>query len=123
MKGHPILACDKITMRVVGRYPRIVDAAKAYGISPSTVRTSALDRRVMNDTVVFRFIDDYDPNETFEGKKNRPVVAIADGKDVIGTFYSAEAAAESLFISLATVRACIAKGERTLKNVNLEYAR
>lgn len=73
MDRRTVYKCDKLSMEVLEVYTSASEADAAHGLPCGAVDSQCRKRRVGRTGYVFRFADDYDPNETFEGKYNRPV--------------------------------------------------
>ena len=81
-----VLMCDKVTMKVIRRFGSAKEAARKTGELRDSITRSCLKRHVSSGGIVWRYEDDYDPEETFEGKNNRPV-EVSDTKDGTATVY------------------------------------
>lgn len=116
-----VYRCDKVTMEIVNVYPGVNAAAKAA--NTRSVQTSCNHRRVSSDRYIWRYADDYDPNESFEGKYNRPVACIDAINNTI-TFYDTLAKAEkALFLGSGTVTRALRKDSLVLGRYKFKYAR
>lgn len=73
MDRRTVYKCDKLSMEVLEVYPSAREAEVAHGLSYGAVANQCQTRSVSRFGYVFRYADEYDPEETFEGKYNRPV--------------------------------------------------
>lgn len=123
MNGRKVYKCDKVTMKILDRYDSIKDAAIAEGISYGMLVETLQCRAVGRRPYVFRYADDYDPFESFEGKRGRPVLMldVVDGK--VHTFNTLKDAADALLLDLSNVCKCMKKKAYVLGCYKLEYAR
>lgn len=69
-----VYKCDKFDMSIVAKYPSATEACIQNGLRRARVSEIARDRLVDKGRYIYRYKNDYDPNESFEGKKNRPVL-------------------------------------------------
>ena len=118
-----VYKCDKVTMKILDRYDSIKDAAKAEGTSYSVMNFALCSRSVGRKPYVLRYADDYDPFESFEGKRGRPVLMldVVDGK--VYTFNTLKDAADALLLDLSYVCKCMKEKTYALGCYKLEYAR
>lgn len=73
MRQRSIVVADKVTMEVVGEYSTARDCASDTGMNDAVIIEIAKKRRVSRGPFIYRFAEDFDPNESFDGKYNRPV--------------------------------------------------
>lgn len=95
---------DKFDMSIVAEYPTARKASRENGLRQTRVSEIARDRLVDKGRYIYRYKTDYDPNESFEGKKNRPVL-IGDFKT--GQKFAAcciQEAAEFMPISISSIQ-------------------
>lgn len=118
-----ILMCDKITMKVIKRFDSAGEAAKRTGEIRESIGRSCLKKHVSSGAVVWRYEEDYDPEETFDGKHNRPV-EVVDTKDGAKTVYcNIGDAAYALVYCERAVNHAIRKGKLVGGRYKLGYAR
>lgn len=118
-----IFKCDKITMEVLGEYGSILEAAKASGVPYDVAYSGCKRKSVGCYPFVFRYAEDYDPNESFEGKFIRPVTVMDVEKGECVTFYSPNDAACQLYTSKDTIFRAIKRKEVVLGCYLIKYAR
>lgn len=119
-----VYVCDKITMDIIRKYRTAYEAAKSENEPLSSVNMACRRRRVSRwGKTVFRFADDYDPNESFDGKQGRPVLVtdIATGKSKV--FYTTQEAADVIFVSRDYIGNAAKNNWVVLKRYRLSYAR
>lgn len=75
MYDDKVIAIDKFTMDIVAVYDNPIECARANKKSKHSVYDSVNEGRLAAGRLFFRYGFDYDRDETFEGKRNRPVVA------------------------------------------------
>ena len=73
MRQRAIVVADKVTMEVVGEYSTARDCASDMGMNDAVIIEIAKKRRLSRGPFIYRFAEDFDPNESFDGKYNRPV--------------------------------------------------
>lgn len=118
---RPVYRCDKVTMKILNTYPSVTDAIKTTGYKG--IYTSCQHRRVSSGRYVWRFVDDYDPNESFEGKHNRPVMC-EDVKNNTTIIYDTLTKAEkALYLDRSVIENTLRKGSLTLGQYRFRYAR
>lgn len=120
-KPRPVYRCDKLTMKVLDKYANYREAESDMG--EYSVYGACNDRRVGPHKHVWRFADDYDPNETFEGKKNRPVVCGNIETEKIVFYENAAQAAEKLGVQRQTITIAIYRGSLVSGRYRFKYAR
>lgn len=101
-KPRRVVECDKITMKITRVWNSTLDADRDLGLRPTTTYARCKGKRVSNGKYVYRFLDDYDPNEVFT-LYHRPVLAINTINKKKYAFYSVEEAAEYLCVSNVTL--------------------
>lgn len=118
---RPVCRCDKVTMKIVKTYPSANTAVKATG--DHGIPIACRLRQVSNGRYIWRFVDDYDPNESFEGKYNRPVICEDITNNKI-TFYDTLAKAEkALFLDRGSIGGTMKRGFKVLGRYRFRYAR
>ena len=123
MGKRKVLVCDKLTMEVVRTYESLSTAAAAERRCVANFHRTIANRRVGAGKYVYRLEEDYDPNETFEGKRHRPVTVadVKTGKKAV--FLDKKKLAESIFASRKTVDLAIKDGHLVAGRFALRYAR
>lgn len=118
-----VCKCDKLTMEVVAEYASIRECAERERMSHTTVEDNCLRRRVNRGRFVYRYAEDVDPLESFEGKSGRPVIAenLLTGES--DGFYNVYEAAERFYVHPVTVRRHLASGEPLFREWAVRYAR
>ena len=86
-RSKKVFECDKITMEIVRQWDSATDAEKELGFF---VAGSCCRKNVSKGKYVYRYEDDYDPNESFEGKHFRPVLVVDIATRKKQAFYSIE---------------------------------
>ena len=118
-----VYKCNKLSMEVIEVYQSAADAARAHGLDYDSVRKSCREHRVPRKDHVWRYAEDYDPDESFEGRQNRPVVVYDAVSKAVGFFSSTRDAANRLGVKMKTIEAARDK-KRYLKNrFVVKYAR
>lgn len=120
MKHRRVVVCDKITMEIIEELPMMKDAAEIYGFKMKAIHKACQKRQVLKGRYVFRYAEDYDKYESFEGRRNRPVKMFLDGKAVM--FYSIEEAAKNLNYSKSHIEHALCDGREVGGN-HICYAR
>lgn len=124
MSSRRVYVCDKITMQVLREYGSTYEAARKEGESVSTVYPACRNRRVSRwGRVVYRYADDYDPDERFDGKSGRPIVAVDYFTKKRLFFYTAEDAAKYLGVHPGSVHAAIKEKRYITDRYRVGYAR
>lgn len=118
-----VVKCDKYTMKVVGEYPSVPDAAKATGEDKSGIRAACIHRRVGWQGHVWRYADDYDPNETFENKSNRPVYVFDTVTKAVAAFDTLSAASRKTGLRYAVLSSSINRHWHAGGRFVVKYAR
>lgn len=119
MMSKRIYVCDKITMQVLREYDSAQQAQLDLRIR---VNQEARKRSVRHGRCVFRYADDYDANESFEGKYNRPVKCTHIESGMTATFYNLKSAAKAAGRDTTTIVKRIKNGN-TFDGRRWEYAR
>ena len=116
-----IYLCDKITMEIVEIYLSAYDARMVYG--HSSIHNSCVNRAVNGDRYVWRYEDDYDPNESFEGKYNRPIMCGDYEKGRIFFFNSMQVASQALGLHKNVIYDAIKKNVKVKNRYRFKFAR
>ena len=120
---RPVVKCDKLSMKVVSWYPSAWAAEVENGYGPSRVAQICEKKRVCAGKHVYRYADEYDPNETFEGKFNRPVAMYDGVNESLSLFESLEKAAKAIGYHQSTVSASMTNGTMVGRRYVFKYAR
>lgn len=105
---RPVVVCDKVTMRILKEYPSVTEAARNEGLNLANLHRSCTLKSVRRgDLPLYRFKDQYDPNESFEDRYNRPVMLIDSETKKVLVFYDIKDAARHAYVSPATVQRAI----------------
>jgi len=104
------LVVDKVTGEVAGRFATLASAAESLGRDAGCTRQVNGLKMFDRCRFVIRRESDYDPHESFAGKRRGvPVVAIA-GKSVT-VYDDAPTAVEALHVSRSTLQKYLSTGE------------
>lgn len=123
MVRKAVVKCDKVTMNVLESYPSCTDASIASGESPFSISNMCRKRTVGIKGYVWRFADSMDPDESFEGKRNRPVI-IGDYKSgTLRVFSTISEAAKVLGTSPSNVAHAIRSRSKLNDRYRARYAR
>ena len=120
---RPVVKCDKLSMKIVAEYPSAWEAEKANGYGPAKVAQICEKKSVSHGKHVYRYADEYDPNETFEGKFNRPVAMYDAERESLLLYESLGEAAKAIGYNQSTVSASISNGTMVGKRFVFKYAR
>lgn len=104
MEKRPILAVDKISMKVVDEFDNAYDCAFKTSTNIRVVRMSLDNGSIPSGKLIFRYKDSFDPKESFEGKRNRPVRIIDTVTGRRYAAYDATQVAKELGLSYTYVR-------------------
>lgn len=108
MENRKVVAVDKLTGAVVGRYESIKEAAAAFGMYATHVCQECRNRKVPNSRFeMLRYADDQNPID-WGIARNRPVVA-TDGRTV-HAWTCAKTASEDSSLTYYGVRGRIEMG-------------
>ena len=120
-KPRPVYRCDKLTMKVLDKYANYREAESDTG--EYSVYGSCRYRRVGPYRHVWRFADDYDPNETFEGKRNRPVACGNIETESIVFYENITQAADKLGLEKGAIVLAMKRGSIVNSRYRFKYAR
>lgn len=99
-----VYMCDKATMEIIAEYPNRRRAALANGLDFRRVSDHCEKRMAGKHGFVFRYADDYDPNERFrDGQIGRPVLRIDVRNDAARVFGTVKEAAKASCVADDTV--------------------
>lgn len=121
-KRH-VVKCDKLSMRVVEMFESARDAEKKYGFHKNTVANICMKKTVSKGRFVWRFADEHDINETFEGKTYRPVEVLDGQTGERMYFESTQATAKAFGVPPIAVTQTLARDGKFLNRYALRYAR
>lgn len=123
LHGRPVVRCDKLTMEVVNRFPSIAVAAVCTGKRASSIETACECGQVSSGRYVWRYLDRYCPDETFEGRKNRPIRArdVETGEERL--FCSFGEAAKALYTNRDYLSRCRISGRLAYGRHEITFAR
>lgn len=116
-----VYRCDKITMEVVEIYRNTTDAQT--GTEETHISGDCKARIVSKGRYVWRYEDDYDPNESFEGKRNRPVICGDYKKGRIFFFSSINVTSKALGLPKTTIFYAIKRNSKVENRYRFKYAR
>lgn len=111
-KDNHVLAIDKMTMEVVGAFESVAAAARALGINGHTAWYCITNNGLTTGRVYLRYAWNYDPNESFEGLRNRPVLLTDTETGEKTAYASTGKVCEKLGASYTAVIDSINKGGR-----------
>ena len=116
--------CDKITMEVVSEFKSVQDAMRKTGYSYSTIQNGCRHHSVGYFPYVFRYADDYDPEERFNDRVvGRPVVMLDIKTGKTKVFPRASEAAKAAYISKDMVYLMIKTGGAASGRYVFDWAR
>lgn len=119
-----VYMCDKATMEVLAEYPNMHQAAIANGVDPRKVADGCRKHVAGKLSFVFRYADDYDPNERFsDGQIGRPVLRIDVRNDTARVFSTAKEAAKASCVADDTVYWHIRTGKLLEGRYAFDWAR
>lgn len=122
-KPRRVFKCDKLTMEIIEAYPSAREAERANDLPCSSVYHAAGLRNVGYEGYVWRYEDDYDPHESFEGKCNRPVAIMDTKTKAVAVFETLKVATEKTGISYSILTTSMRKGYLAAKRYLVKYAR
>ena len=119
---RPVVKAKKTTREIVAVYDSAAAAARAEGTSPSRISKRCARRSLGRGDCYYRFMDEFDPNESFErAERYRPVLAVNKLTGHWMWFESAKAASEAFYGSHCGVDVAIRRG-RTRRGYAFVYA-
>lgn len=124
--GRPpreVYLCNKVTLEIVGVYSGVMDASRANGVSYSRIRSACDQRSVSDGRYIWRYAEDYDPNESFEGKCNRPVICVDMQTKKVMVFDTPKKADEALCFSRGRISESISEDTLVAGRFKFKYAR
>lgn len=103
---------DKVTGRIVSEHESLSSAAAKLGMNQSVCRQVRNGSLLENRRHTIRLVEDYDPNESFEGKrKGVPIFAVRGNE--VRAWCDRRRAASDLCVSLETLSFDISNGVTT----------
>ena len=123
MNKRRVLVCDKLTMEVVKTYESMSRAAAREGRDASNFYWTLTKKRVGPGRFVYRYEEDYDPEETFEGRRHRPVLLFDKSTGQKAVFFDKKKLADSIFSSAKTIDLALKDGHLIAGRFALRYAR
>lgn len=120
---RPVVKCDKVTMEIVERFPSTVEADKSLGLKHAYVAPTCRMRKVSKGKYVWRYESDYDPEESFAGKHNRPVSVFDTHTGEERTYYDAREAADAEFVGYWYFHQALEKHRTIYGRYAISYAR
>lgn len=120
---RPVVKCDKLTMRTIETYESASEADRRNGLKKGTVANCCRLKKVGFDDFVWRFEDEYDQGESFEGCHNRPIVLrdVETGETYV--FGSSRKAGDALKIPGVAIRTAIDTRQPLLGKYEANFAR
>lgn len=109
-RGRAVIEVDKATRRPLRAYGSVSEAARATGTPRTSLERVLRDRGMSSGPSYYRYADDFDPAEEFEGRRRRAVGAWAGGARPARVFDDSAAAARAYRVETVTIRAAIATG-------------
>lgn len=119
-KARRVLEVDKITGAVVGEYRSACEADDSRGVQRTTTAHQCSARAIPKGRVCWRYADEYDACESYEGRKNRPVAVFIDGK-LIGVACDPLTLAERMGEGPCNVHQALHLGHRLQRRYVLRY--
>ena len=104
----------KISRRVEGEYASAAEAARALDLRPGLVDGTCRLRSLPHGDFYFRYADDFDPDESFAGKRFCPLVLTDVDTGRSRWFGDAVTCSEALSWSKARLYVCIREGRGSL---------
>lgn len=121
--GYPVYKCDKLSMKVVAEYPSAAAAARDNGLSPTGVAHAAKNKEITYGPYIYRYVEDYDPNETFEGRNNRPIICYDTKTKMAVVFVGTDKAAAALGVDVKRISCSMHAKTRLLGRYVFKFAR
>lgn len=118
-----VLKIDKVTGKAVKSFESVKDAAIDAQLRREQMTRHLKNRNIAPGLFYYRYGEDYDPLESFEGRQNRPVAVtdIDTGETVY--FGCIKEVAEEYVIHKATVSVAIKRGSLVLSQYRMRWAR
>ena len=112
MRG--VFRINKLTRDIEGVYPSVASAARSVGMRGKRMDDLCRKRNLPPGAFYYRFEDDFDRDESFEGKRNRPVVLVDESTGSKLWFVDRAECAKTMGWSTARVSASISSGRSSL---------
>ena len=123
LHGRPVVMCDKPTMKVLDRFPSVLVASISTGIPIRRIEGACDKNQVSKGKFVWRYLDSYDPDETFEGRHNRPILVTDTETGEAKAYCSFGEAAKALYTNADYVSLCRSKGRLAYGRYEIAFAR
>lgn len=123
LKPRKVYKCDKLSMEVLEEYPSASQAERENGLPHSAVSHAASKKMVSAGPFVWRYADGYDPDETFDGKMNRPMAALDIKTREVSTFPTRKDAAKALVVTERSISSAMCQRNYVLGRYAFKYAR
>lgn len=120
---RPVVKCDKLSMNVVAAYPSAMEAEKENGLKRSRVAQMCGKKSVSSGVHVYRYADEYDQNESFEGKFNRPVAMYDSANESLSLFENLQKASKAVGVCPSTISASMTNRNMVCERYVFKYAR
>ena len=118
-----VLKIDKVSGGIVRSFETVKDAAADAGIRREQMSRHLKGKRLSPGMFYYRYADDYDPCETFEGRPNRPI-AVTDTYTGETAYYgSASDVARKYIVTLSNVSYAIRHDNLVLGQYKMKWAR
>lgn len=121
--ARKVVAFNKATMDIVDVYNDAVECAEKNGIQVNSLHTILRNKSLMRGAVCFRYLDDFDVNESYEGKRYRPVVLTDTETGRRFCFYNASLASKALRVDPSSIYTSIVGGSKVLCRYTFDYYR
>ena len=109
-----VFRINKLTRDIEGVYPSVTSAARSAGMRGKRMDDLCRKRNLPPGTFYYRFADDFDRDESFEGKRNRPVVLVDASTGFKLWFADRAECAKTMGWSAARVSSSISSGQSSL---------
>ena len=109
-RGRAVVQVDKATRRPLRAYGSVSEAARAAGMPRTSLERILRGRGMTSGPSYYRYADDFDPGEGFEGRRKRAVGAWAGGPRPARVFDDSAEAARAYRVEAVTIRKSIATG-------------
>lgn len=109
-----VLKIHKRDRQVVDSYPTVTLAAEAAGMRRRRMEDLCMKRNLPAGSTYYRYADDFDPDESFEGKRNCPVELVDTITGDSLWFADQAGCATAACWSPTRVSSCICSGSSSL---------
>lgn len=120
---RPVYKCDKLSMEVLEAYQSAMEAELANGLRVTSVAFHAKRKNVSSGPYVWRYADEYDPNESFEDRKNRPIACYDTMTKKAAVFLNLPEAARLTGLHHTTIVKAMSEGRLVKCRLLFKYAR